>query len=85
MKRILAYAAMAAIASGMSFPVAAQVNDYTFAIYFYDDASHTNQVGYARPHCTYNFAGATMAWGEVTPYRVEVQAALCVNGELQPE
>lgn len=83
MKRILAYAAMVALTVGTSYPVSAQVSGYTFVIYFYSDASHTTQVGYARPWCTEYGHGAIMQWGYSTQYSVEEQGPYCENGELQ--
>lgn len=85
MKRIFAYAAMATLGLGMSYPASAQVNDYTLHIYFYSDATYSQEVGYARPYCTRTFAGATMQYGYSTQYKIEYQGPLCVNGELQPD
>ena len=85
MKRILAYAAMGVLALGMSYPATAQVDDYTLEIYFYSDASHSEEVGHAGPYCTQTFAGATMLWGVSTQYKVEYQGPRCVNGELRPD
>jgi hypothetical protein len=83
MKRFLVYTMMVALAVGTSYPASAQASGYTVRIYFYSDASHTTQVGYARPWCTEYEYGATMQWGYSTSYRVEVQGPYCENGELQ--
>jgi hypothetical protein len=87
MKRIFAYAAMAALAVGMSYPASAQYSGYTLYIYFYSDAAKQIQVGYASPHCElmdYGMnAGAQMQWGYVGAYRTEVQGPLCIDGEIQ--
>jgi len=82
MRRIVIGAVAAAMALGMSAPASAN-SGYTVRIYFYDDAAHTNLVGYAKPLCTTTNIGATMQWGYSTDYRVEQQGPYCVDGELQ--
>ncbi len=87
MKRILAYAVMAALAVGTSYPASAQYSGYTSYIYFYSDSSKTVQVGYAAPYCelmSYSMnAGAELVWGYSTAHRTEVQGPLCIDGEIQ--
>jgi hypothetical protein len=83
MRRIILGAVAAAMALGASAPASAQVSGYTVRIYFYDDAAHTNLVGYAKPVCTETFYGATLVWGYSTQYRDEQQGPYCENGEFQ--
>jgi hypothetical protein len=87
MRRIFAYAAMATLALGMSYPASAQDSEYTLYVYIYSDATHQTQVGYATPYCEkldYGMSvGAKLVWGYVTQYRVDVQGPLCIDGEIQ--
>ncbi len=85
MKRIPCYAALAALAFATTGSAGAEVSGYTIRIEFYSDATLTQQVGYARPHCTENFAGATLSWGYSTQYRIETQGPYCIDGEWAEE
>ena len=61
----------------------AQSGSIAYTIYFYSDASHTTQVGVARPQCfngniTYRVTGSTSNYSE------EVEAYYCGEGGPEP-
>ena len=81
-KRILTCAAAAVAAFAMASPAVSE-DGPAFVIYFYDDALHSNQVGFARARC-YPGPHAELWWGYVTDYRVEEFVGECIDGVLYP-
>lgn len=80
-KRILT--CTAAIVASLTMASPAQATDGpAFVIYFYSDASHTNQVGFADAHCAPWGPYASMMWGSQSAFREEVFIGECIDGEL---
>lgn len=83
LKRKLASAAVAigALTLGAG-PAHAFEDGPAFSIFFYSDANHTTQVGFARWQC-YPGPHATLQWGYSTQYEEVVYVGYCVGGQLQ--
>lgn len=84
MKRILSYAALAALTLATAHSAGAQDgrSDWvpTYDYYFYPDFVHhfSDQVGYARGTCNANGgAGIMMVWGDETPFYEQVEVGMC--------
>lgn len=80
-KRMMIRATVAAAMLTLAAGPAQAEDGPAFVIYFYSDASHTNQVGFADAHC-YPGPHAQMMWGHSTAYRDEVFIGDCIDGEL---
>lgn len=71
MKRILSFAAMAALSLTAANSAGAQSGQTVADIHFYSDAMHTQLVGHAQSVCTRDFQGSILIWGYSTQYRHE--------------
>ena len=81
--RAFAFLALASLTAAVPSSLSAQTVYPAYSIYFYSDATHSDQVGFARPMCAEWGAYSQMQWGYSTNYRDEVHTANCVDGELE--
>lgn len=80
MKRILSFAAMAALSMTAPIPAGAQGIQYLPTIDFYSDATFTQIVGHAQAICRTDFQGTVLVWGYGTQYQIQTDTRPCGPG-----